>query len=409
MTLKSYRLILISALLLFTLWILAFKPDYDLFVKVRQSDVPQDMAYFEGNDSINAFYIGRTEECNRNYMIYLEWLRRVYASDYPAVLDFAIPDTQKVMQALHMNDAMQSYFSNPAFKYYPVAGVSWLQANEYCKWKTDRINEMILIREGVLKFNPAQLNEDNFNSEAYLEKQYEGLVRAFVVNDDTHDTTPVEYRHHILMPAFRLPTEAEWNYALAHLNEAVVSGKKEILKHNFMDWWYDKMKEDYGFGCVFLNVKSKSPGALVNPVLENVNNTDDMMNFDDNVNEWVYDIEGLQGKDKNNLLSLYQSCNQPEVRLSSDQLPDKDFMGRMTVQYLYDDSTGLPVKTESYKALTLEADTTLVNLRSPLHSRIIRGGNNKVKSISFRKALMENETDSLTGFRCAMTLILKKK
>ena len=36
---------------------------------------------------------------------------------------------------------------------------------------------MLLVERGILELDPDQLNENNFNTEAYLAGQYEGLVR----------------------------------------------------------------------------------------------------------------------------------------------------------------------------------------------------------------------------------------
>jgi hypothetical protein len=38
-----------------------------------------------------------------------------------------------------------------------VVGVSWLQANEFCKWRTDRVNEAILVREGIIQWHFADI------------------------------------------------------------------------------------------------------------------------------------------------------------------------------------------------------------------------------------------------------------
>ena len=40
----------------------------------------------------------------------------------------------------------------------------------------------LLIREGILKMDPSQSNEENFNTEAYLAGQYEGLVKNDLVD-----------------------------------------------------------------------------------------------------------------------------------------------------------------------------------------------------------------------------------
>ena len=107
------------------------------------------------------------------------------------------------------------YLRHPAYRDYPVVGVNWLQANDYCAWRTDRVNEIILIREGLFEHYPNQINEDNFNTEAYVLGQYESGKRI----DGIPDLNPnKEYRNAtiedgILLPKYRLPTEAEWEYA----------------------------------------------------------------------------------------------------------------------------------------------------------------------------------------------------
>jgi formylglycine-generating enzyme len=108
----------------------------------------------------------------------LYWLSRVYGETYPEVIRKALPDTLVWRERLAYNEPyVYNYLRHPAYRDYPVVGVNWVQANEYAAWRTDRVNEMILIREGILQWDPDQVNERNFNTEAYLAGQYEGLVR----------------------------------------------------------------------------------------------------------------------------------------------------------------------------------------------------------------------------------------
>ena len=77
-----------------------------------------------------------------------------------------------------MEHFVDYYLRHPTYKEYPVVGVSWVQANDYCKWRTDRVNEYILCREGILdwEMNNKELNPFHmFNTEAYLAGQYFGM------------------------------------------------------------------------------------------------------------------------------------------------------------------------------------------------------------------------------------------
>ena len=47
--------------------------------------------------------------------------------------------------------------SVPAYNNYPVVGISWVQATEYCKWRTDRLNELQLINAKVIPFIPLEM------------------------------------------------------------------------------------------------------------------------------------------------------------------------------------------------------------------------------------------------------------
>ena len=89
---------------------------------------------------------------------------------------------------------VQYYFRHPAYNDYPIVGINWLQANDYCAWRTDRVNEMILIQEGILNPDPNQLGEENFNTEAYLAGQYEGLVNKNLPSLDPNNELPINAR-----------------------------------------------------------------------------------------------------------------------------------------------------------------------------------------------------------------------
>jgi len=128
--------------------------------------------------TVSSFYMDETEVANIDYKEYLYWLGRVFGESYPEIQTNAKPDTLVWREELSYNEPfVETYFRHPSYDNYPVVGINWLQANDYCKWRTDRVNEMVLIEKGILNPNPQQRDEDNFNTESYLYNQYQGDVR----------------------------------------------------------------------------------------------------------------------------------------------------------------------------------------------------------------------------------------
>jgi len=74
---------------------------------------------------------------------------------------------------------------------YPVVGVSWIQANNYCDWRTDRLNEKALIDAGILEMDPDQQGDNVFTTISIAEqcgilKSEDDLFRIETVdNNDT--------------------------------------------------------------------------------------------------------------------------------------------------------------------------------------------------------------------------------
>jgi len=196
-----------------------------------QDDPMRDWNNTPTQQHVQSFYMDETEVTNLMYLEYLDWLKRVFPpsdDNYRRIYDGALPDTLVWRNQLGYNEVMvYNYLRHPAYKDYPVVGVSWVQAVEFSKWRTDRVNELLLEKEGITargaryKTEPGQI----FSTETYLNaptmayggndsitrggKKSESLAKRSKDSTNLY----IQRKDGILLPAYRLPTETEWEFA----------------------------------------------------------------------------------------------------------------------------------------------------------------------------------------------------
>lgn len=147
----------------------------------EQVVISKDTAYIDDNGII----VRRTE--TRNLSSLWDFVNTYIVNIYPDTTCW-VNDFQNAENELYM----RLYFSHPNYNNYPVVGVNWEQANAFCNWRTD-----------------------------FLIKGLGGNAK--------------------FVQRYRLPTEAEWEYAARGKNG------------NELPWENEDMKSDKG--CYYANFK----------------------------------------------------------------------------------------------------------------------------------------------------------
>lgn len=90
--------------------------------------------------SENLFF-DETEITNSHWSEYTKWIKNHFGDTSSRYLG-SLPDSTVWLDSLAYNlPYMNFYFRNPAFFNYPVVGITYEQAVDYCKWRTDRVRE----------------------------------------------------------------------------------------------------------------------------------------------------------------------------------------------------------------------------------------------------------------------------
>ncbi|PIB37013.1 gliding motility lipoprotein GldJ [Reichenbachiella sp. 5M10] len=242
-----------------------------------EEDIMHTNNNLERTVTVASFYMDETEVANVHWLEYLHYVRMDSSA---AFFKSALPDTTVWSRELAYNDPyVDHYLRYPGFRFFPVVGVTWKQAQDYCSWRSIVVNQKLA-------------------EEAGYYEDYEGGAEA-----ETKPNQRIPLETGFVLPNYRLPTEAEWEYAAQALIGTQWLDENQTHRRLY-PWDGHALRNPYGkkIGTFMANFKrgrgdyagiagKLNDGAMITTYIYDYPPNDfGLYNMAGNVNEWVQDV-----------------------------------------------------------------------------------------------------------------------
>jgi len=343
--------------------------------------------------TVASFYMDETEVANIHWLEYEYYIKQDSDEYY---WKNNLPDNSVWAKELAFNDPyVNNYYRYPGFRYFPVVGINWRQAINYCKWRTSVVNLKLAEDAGLLDASVSF--DDAEGGDAALE--------LTPVGESASGGVP-EISSGAVLPEYRLPTEAEWEYAAQALIGTQWLDENQTHRRLY-PWDGHALRNPYGksMGYFLANFKrgkgdyagiagKLNDGAMITTYIYDYPPNDfGLYNMAGNVNEWVQDVyRPLSFLDMDDL-----NPSRRDAVMDSEEGYDSDFtfIGN---EGLYEE--GDWVKTSGLQNAYNADEPPIRRLR------VYKGGSwDDVAywmSPGTRRYMLEDSATSTIGFRCAM-------
>ena len=383
-----------------------------------QDDVMKDWNNTPNQQHVMSFYMDETEVTNMMYLEYLFWIKENFPPSDDRFKNYyngALPDTLVWRNRLgNTEDLVENYLRHPAYANYPVVGVSWIQATEFAKWRSDRYNEKILMDEGYLVTN-RELNNKKRNGDDNEELQEKAVggdanfsIDTYVLNPNatygdrnkdrlngrinqrnSKDSTITDLRSAsretgLITPKYRLPSESEWEYAALALKENRDFNSYRGRKKYPWSGQYSRSGERKILGDQLANFKNSDgdyggiaewsdDGAdITNEVRSYAPNSYGLYDMGGNVSEWVADVYRPIVDDEFNDFNYYRGnvykkneISNGEVNILKDDQMQETYLsnGKIVVTGVPGEISKVNITDEDTKLRTNYSESYNINFR----------------------------------------------